>query len=87
MIKLFGILDFMAWISLVFFQFGIFKNLFLFFAIYLVVKGFLFFGDLISLLDGITGVLFLLAFIGISSVFTWITFLFLMQKSFLSLFL
>lgn len=87
MIKLLGILDIIAWMSLIFFQFGLFKNLFLFFAIYLVVKGFFIFGDFISILDGITGIFFLMAFIGLFSVFTWISFLFLMQKSLLTLFL
>ncbi len=87
MIKLFGALDLIAWISLILFQFGLFKHLFLFFAIYLIIKGFFIFGDIISILDGLTGVFFLLAFIGLFSIFTWLSFLFLMQKSFLTLLL
>ena len=85
--KFFGILDLLAWLSLVLFQLGLFKNILFVFALYLLIKGFLLFPDLISLLDGVTGVFFLLAFFGIFSTLTWILFIFLMQKSVFSLFL
>jgi hypothetical protein len=86
-LKLFGFLDLCAWISLVFFQWGLFNNLLLFFSIYLIVKLFIFFPDLMSTVDGITGIFFILAFFGVFSFVTWILFLFLMQKSLFTLFI
>lgn len=85
--KFFGILDLLAWLSLVLFQLGLFKNMLFVFAVYLLIKGFLFMPDIISLLDGVTGIFFLLAFFGVFSTLTWIFFIFLMQKSVFSLFL
>lgn len=86
-LKFFGLMDLLAWISLVLFQFGLYKDMLLFFALYLLIKGFLFFPDIVSLLDGVTGFFFLLAFLGVFNIVTWLMFIFLMQKSFFSLFL
>jgi hypothetical protein len=86
-LKLFGFMDFFAWISLVFFQFGLFKNLLLFFSVYLIIKLLIFFPDLMSAVDGITGIFFIFAFFGMFSFITWVLFLFLMQKSLFTLFI
>lgn len=84
-LKLFGILDMVAWISLVLFQFGVYKSLLLLFTIYLIIKGLLFLPGLTSTIDIITGIFFLMAFFGIFSILTWILFIFLIQKSFFTL--
>jgi len=85
LLKLFGIMDMLAWISLILFQFGWYKNLLLIFAIYLIIKGLLFLPGLASIMDISIGVFFMIAFFGTFSIFTWILFMFLIQKSVLSL--
>ena len=84
-IKLFGILDIIAAILLIVLKYHVGETLALFFAVYLILKGLVFFGGINTFFDLTAGVLLILAAQGIYSLFYWIVILWLFQKGIISL--
>tara|TARA_Y100000034_G_C6909095_1_gene422962 strand:+ start:105 stop:371 length:267 start_codon:yes stop_codon:yes gene_type:complete len=84
-IKLFGVMDLLAAILLIFLKYAIGQNIAYIFIIYLIVKGLLFFGDFNSIMDIICGIFMFLAVQRSFTIITWILVVFLLQKSFFSL--
>jgi len=84
-LQLLSILDFLAGINLILLRFGIFKYSAWFFAIYLIFKGFIFFGDMGTIVDVAGAIFIILAIFGIFPFFTWLFVAWLMHKIFVSL--
>ncbi len=85
MLRIFGVLDIIAAISLVFVSWGFGNNVALIFAVYLIIKGLLFLTSFISWLDLMMGVVIILAVFGYVGIISWISFVLLIQKGFFSL--
>jgi len=80
-VKLLGTLDLITGISIILFQYDLIGlRLFLTFAVYLLAKGFMFKGDIASILDFATGAYMLLMIILPITFFTYIAAFYLFQK-------
>ena len=84
-IKLFGIMDLLSALLLIFLKYDIGKSIAYIFIFYLIIKGLLFFGDFNSILDIVAGIFMFLAVQGVFIFITWILILHLLQKAFFSL--
>ncbi len=86
-IKLLGLMDMFSVASLLLFKYGIVSQKILVIAIiYLMIKGIIFFRNIVSLLDFGIAVIFVLALFQIYNVLTWIAIIWILQKAVLSLF-
>jgi len=74
------ILDFLGLIIILLSLFGIYTQLLLVVAAYLILKGLIFWGDFTSILDMLSGFYLILLFFGVHSVFTYIIMFYLSQK-------
>jgi hypothetical protein len=85
-IILFGILDLLASIMLVLTHLNILSwQKSIGFAMYLFIKSYMFKGDLMSLVDFLIGVYFIMMILGFRSILVYLFALFLFQKAFFSL--
>jgi len=84
MMLLFGLLDILSAIVLVVLYYKVF-GFAVIFAIYLMVKMFIFF-DLVSFIDFLAGVSIILAIFGFQTIALWIFAIWLLQKGAFSLF-
>lgn len=85
LMKLFGLLDLTAAIVLFIMKFDVALTLGMIMGIYLLIKGVIFFSAA-SLVDITTGILMLVASYGTYLPFNWIFCLWLLQKSFFSMY-
>lgn len=85
-LKLLGLMDIMSITSLLLFKYGIIPQKFLIIAIiYLMIKGIVFFKNIVSLVDFGIAIIFILALFGVYNILTWIAIIWILQKAFLSL--
>ncbi len=87
MLKLLGALDLIAVVFFILAQWGVGLSVAPFFAFYIIIKSLLFFGNWASFVDLLSGGYMLLVIYGVHSAFSLIFILWLLQKSFFSLFL
>lgn len=86
-LKLLGLMDLLSIASLLLFKYGLISQKFLIIAvIYLMIKGIIFFRNIVSLLDFGIAVIFILALFQVYNVLTWIAIIWILQKAVLSLF-
>lgn len=85
-IKLLGILDLLAGITLVSVNFGYLDKLSLFFGVLLILKGFFYLKSFVSSLDILSGIVIFIAVYGYFNIITWLVVIFLIQKGIFSLF-
>lgn len=83
-VKILGMVDLLTAFGIVLLKFGIAEGLIVVLAFLLIAKAFVFFGWM-SIFDFLAAVIIILAFYGIFSWFTWIVFVYLLQKGFFSL--
>ena len=84
--KLLGAFDFITGIAMLLLQYDVLPSkFFITFAFYLLLKAIIFFGDLLSILDGIVGLYILLMIFVRSEPVTWIFAVYLMLKSLVSI--
>lgn len=83
-VKLFGLLDIIAGIILVYLSFNN-SSLASFFVIYLLLKGLLFYGGFASIMDILAGIFIGLAAMGNFYSLSWLFVIWLIQKGILSL--
>ena len=83
-VKLFGLLDILAGISLFLLKFGFLKYFALVLAIYLIIKGIVFFG-FPGVIDILSGIVIIIAMFGVFNVVYYIFIIWLVQKGLLSL--
>ena len=83
LIKLFGLLDILAALTLFLMRFGTFESLGIILGLYLIIKGLIFF-SFVSLIDIIAGIFLMLGGLGNYIGFSWIFILWLIQKGFIS---
>ena len=86
MLKLFGSLDLLAAVFLVLAQWDVGLGIATFLAFYIIGKSILFIGNWASLVDLLAGIYMFLVIYDIHSAFSLIFVLWLLQKSFFSLF-
>lgn len=84
LVKILGLFDVLAGISLILVKFG-FNGLAILFSVYLILKGLVYIKDLISVADIICGVAVILAIYGYFNIFSWLVALWLLQKGIISL--
>ena len=84
MIQIFGVIDLLAALSFLLLKFNV-KFIPIIFAVYLIVKGLIFFTSIVSWVDVVCGILMLIAFYFGFSNFMWIAVLWIAQKGFFSL--
>jgi len=86
-IKFMGVIDVLIAITLFLIPFNVISwKIVLLSTTYLLTKAYMFKGDFASFLDGVSGVYLLIAFIGISTFFSPIFGIYLLQKAAYSLF-
>ena len=85
LVKLFGAMDIIAGIILVYLSFVSHSSVAFFFVAYLILKGLLFFCGLVSIMDITSGIVIGLAATGNFYAISWIFVLWLIQKGLLSL--
>jgi len=86
-LKLLGLMDILSVTSLILFKYGVVSQTFVIAAvIYLMIKGIIFFHNIVSLLDFGIAIIFVLSLFGIFNVLTWIAIVWILQKAILSLF-
>lgn len=85
-VKLFGIMDLVAAAVFILVQWGFGANFALFVALYLILKSLLFLPDFASVIDLIAGIYLILVIYNIHDIFSTIFIIWLLQKSFFSLF-
>ena len=85
-VNIFGIMDFLASIAFVMISFGWFKGFAIFMAVYLIIKGIIFFSDIISWIDFACGAYLLLIVIGVSPLLSVLCIIWLLQKAIISFF-
>ena len=79
-------MDILSVASLLLFKYGIIPKTILIVAIiYLMAKGIVFFGNIVSFIDFGIAIIFLLALFQIYNVLTWIALIWILQKAVLSL--
>lgn len=83
-VKLFGLLDILAGISLFLLKFGFLKYFALVLAIYLIVKGVMFFG-FPGVMDIFSGIVIIIAIFSVFNVVYYIFIIWLVQKGLISL--
>ena len=83
-VKLFGLMDFLASIAFILISFGWFKGFAIFMGIYLLLKGIIFFTDIISWVDLICGVYLLLIVWGVGAGLSIVCIVWLLQKAVIS---
>lgn len=84
LLKLFGILDLLSALILIFLKFDFGMGIAWFCVIYLFVKSIIFL-SWISILDIVSAVVIILSIIGWSGIITWVVFFYLLQKAILSM--
>jgi len=86
-VKLMGIMDLLciAVIIMMHYDFLITWRIGLFFAAYLMLKGFIFRSDIASLIDGLCGIYVFVMLFGLTTFVTWIVAIYLLQKAAFSL--
>lgn len=82
--KLFGLLDIMAGLSLIYLSWG-HEFLVSFFVVYLILKGLFLFGGFVSIIDIIAGIFIAVASAGNFSFIGWFFVVWLIQKGLISL--
>ena len=83
---LFGVMDFLASIAFLLISFGWFKGFAVFMAIYLIIKGIIFFTDIVSWVDLACGIYLLLIVLGVSASLSILCIIWLLQKAIISFF-
>ncbi len=84
-VKLFGVVDLLAAVCLILLKWGIGSKIGLVLAIFLCVKGLIFFYNWASVVDLISVLVLVLAAFGYYFSFSWLFSLWLLQKAFFSL--
>jgi hypothetical protein len=85
-VKALGILDIICAIFVLFYFIGLFPYyLVLCAAIYLILKCIIFFGDFLSIIDGIMGILMLIILVAKLGILCYIIILYLLFKGFVSM--
>ncbi|MFH1332156.1 MAG: hypothetical protein ABIH63_02625 [archaeon] len=85
-VKLLGIFDLLAALSIILLRFGVAKTMAIALAIYLIVKGAIYIKSVPSMVDIAAGIIMVLAFYGWFSILTWVAAIWLTQKGVISLF-
>ena len=85
-VNLFGIMDFFASIAFIMASFGWFKGFAIFMALYLIIKGIIFFTDIVSWVDLACGVYLFLIIAGVSPILSVLCIIWLLQKAIISFF-
>lgn len=86
-LKLMGLMDLLSIAVLLLFRYGVVsQKVLIIAAIYLMIKGILFFKNIVSLIDFGVAIIFALALFGVYNVLTWIAIIWILQKAALSLF-
>ena len=85
-VKILGLVDLLAGISLFLLKFNLFKQFAIIMGIILLVKSIMFLGNIVSLIDIIAVVVIFLAFMNIYGIITWLVVIWLIQKGVFSLF-
>lgn len=85
-LKILGVFDLLAALSIILLRFGITKTMALALAIYLIIKGIIFIKSIPSMVDIAAGLLIILAFYGHFTFLAWIAAVWLTQKGVISLF-
>jgi hypothetical protein len=86
LVKLLGFLDFASAIIIAFFYFGIMPvNILIGASLYLVLKAVIFFGDFVSILDGIVGILTILNILMHVGWITYVAVVYLIAKGLISM--
>jgi len=85
-VKLLGIFDLLAALSIILLRFGVAKTMAIALAIYLIIKGAIYIKSVPSMVDIAAGIIMVLAFYGWFSILTWVAAIWLTQKGVISLF-
>lgn len=85
LLRIFGLLDILAGLSLIYLSWG-HSFLVTFFIVYLILKGLLFFGGFVSIIDIIAGIFMAVASATSFSLLGWFFVIWLIQKGLISLF-
>ena len=80
-----GLLDLLAGISLILLKFKI-DFLGVFFALYLIIKGVVFFRNIVSLIDLASGIVFFIALYGYYNIAMYVAAIWILQKGIISFF-
>ena len=78
--KLFGLLDFVTGLTLIFMYFNLLKVVGSILAIYLIIKGLLFIKNIVSMIDIICGIFILFASLGYFYYLDWVVVVWMIQK-------
>jgi len=84
MIKVFGLLDLLTGMTLIFMYFNLLKVVGAILAIYLIIKGLLFIKNVVSIVDIICGILILFASLGYFYYLHWVVVVWMIQKGIFS---
>ena len=85
MLKILGVLDILAAISLILLNFGLLPVAAALFAIYIFIKSIVFFKDISSIIDLAVFIIFILALFGTYNFLTYAAIIWLLQKGIVSL--
>lgn len=84
LLKLFGLLDIIAGIGFALTYFGVLERVAIGLAVFVILKGIVFFADISSFIDIIAGIFLLFSAFGTTTIFSIILALWLFQKGFFS---
>ncbi len=84
-VKILGLMDVISGIVLGLAYYELFGQIAVICALYLLIKGIIFFGSFATWIDLITAIVFFLVIYGVSGVWVWIFIIWLMQKGIFSL--
>lgn len=85
-VKILGVLDLLAALSILLLNFGAVKTMALALGIYLTIKGIIFIKSITSWIDIASGILMVVAVYGYFNILTWVAAIWLTQKGVISLF-
>ena len=85
-VKILGLLDLLAALSILLLRFNAVKTMAFALGIYLIIKGIIFIKSVTSVLDIAAGAIILIAFYGYFNILTWVAAVWLVQKGVISLF-
>ena len=84
-VKLLGLIDLFASLSLLMLKFNMFKTFALLVGFLVLVKSIIFFDGFVTSFDVFAFLMILLGYFGVFNIFSWIAFIWLLQKSVFSL--
>lgn len=84
-VKILGIVDLLAGLSLILLKFNLLKQFALIVGLVLLIKSLMFLGNIASFIDIIAVAVIVLAFFGVYGIVSWISVVWLVQKGLFSL--